>query len=75
MGTYFLQKTSGTAWAPIVPNVNKTDCDLSGYWRLIYTLKQPQRENPEIEVLSIWLDVLDILDHPKYDKIFGYRKK
>ena len=49
--------------------------DLSGYWRLIYTLRQPQRDNPEIEVLEIWLDVLDIIDHPEYDGVFGYRKK
>ena len=49
--------------------------DLAGYWRLIYTLKQPQRETTEIEVITIWLDVLDIIDHKKYDKVFGYRKK
>ncbi|MCX6802828.1 MAG: hypothetical protein NT067_07015 [Candidatus Diapherotrites archaeon] len=49
--------------------------NLSGYWRLIYTLKQPQREQTEIEIISIWLDVLDIINHKKYDKIFRYRKK
>ena len=49
--------------------------DLSGYWRMIYTLKQPQREQTEVDILLIWLDVLDIVDHKKYDKIFGYRKK
>lgn len=49
--------------------------DLSGYWRMIYTLKQPQRDETEIEVVSICLDVLDIIEHPAYDKIFGYRKK
>lgn len=49
--------------------------DLAGYWRLIYTLKQPQREQTEIEILSIWLDILDIIDHPTYDKIFGYKKR
>ena len=49
--------------------------DLSGYWRMIYTLKQPQREQTEIEILSIWLDVLDIIDHDKYNKIFSYKKK
>ena len=47
--------------------------NLSGGWRMIYTLKQPQRENTEIEILSIWLDVLDIMSHEKYDKIFKYR--
>ncbi len=49
--------------------------DLSGFWRMIYTIKQPQRNQAEIGVLDIWLDVLDIIDHKKYDKIFGYRKK
>ena len=49
--------------------------DLSGYWRMIYTLRQPQHEGGEIEVLEIFLDVLDIVDHPRYDRIFGYRKK
>jgi len=27
------------------------------------------------DIISIWLDILDIVDHKKYDKIFGYRKK
>jgi hypothetical protein len=49
--------------------------NLSGYWRMIYTLKQPQREQMEVEIISIWLDILDIMDHKKYDKIFGYKKK
>jgi len=49
--------------------------NLSGYWRLVYTLRQPQREQTEVEIISIWLDVLDIMDHEKYDKIFGYKKK
>ena len=49
--------------------------DLSDYWRMIYTLKQPQREQTEIEIITIWLDVLDIIDHKKYDKIFGYKKR
>ncbi len=47
--------------------------NLSGGWRMIYTLKQPQRENTEVEILSIWLDVLDIISHEDYDKIFDYR--
>ena len=49
--------------------------NLPNYWRMIYTLKQPLREATEIEILTIWLDVLDILDHDKYNKIFGYKKK
>lgn len=49
--------------------------DLPCYWRMTYTLKQPQREQTEIEIISIWLDVLDIIDHKKYNKLFGYRKR
>ncbi|MCX6768174.1 MAG: hypothetical protein NTY90_05635 [Candidatus Micrarchaeota archaeon] len=49
--------------------------DLAGYWRMIYTLRQPQREQTEVEIISIWLDVLDIMDHGKYDEVFGYGKK
>lgn len=49
--------------------------NLPGYWRMIYTLRQPLREITEIDVITIWLDALDILDHNKYNKIFGYRRK
>lgn len=49
--------------------------NLSGAWRMIYTIKQPQREDTEVEILSIWLDVLDIIDHDEYNKIFRYRKR
>ena len=41
--------------------------DLTGYWRMLYTLKGSQ-----IEILCF---VLEIIDHKHYDKIFGYRKK
>jgi|SRR3989344_74225 len=41
--------------------------DLTGYWRMLYTLKGTQ-----IEILCF---VLEIIDHKRYDKIFGYRKK
>jgi mRNA-degrading endonuclease RelE of RelBE toxin-antitoxin system len=40
--------------------------DLIGGWRLIYTLK-----NEEVEILAV---ILDIYDHPTYDKVFDYRK-
>ena len=49
--------------------------DLAGYWRMIYTLNQPQREQTEIEIITIWLDVLDIMDHKNYNKLFGYKKR
>lgn len=38
--------------------------DLSDYWRLIYTI-----QSNEIEIIDF---VLNIVDHKKYDKIFGY---
>src|SRR3989338_9429102 len=41
--------------------------DLSGYWRMTYTLR-----TTEIEITNF---VLDIVDHETYDKIFGYKKK
>ena len=41
--------------------------DLSGYWRMIYTLR-----TSEVEITNF---ILDFLDHETYDKVFGYRKK
>ena len=41
--------------------------ELSGYWRMLYTIKGDQ-----IEIICF---VLDILDHKEYDKKFGYKKK
>jgi hypothetical protein len=41
--------------------------DLTGYWRLLYTLK-----SGSVEILCF---VLEIIDHKKYNKLFGYRKK
>ncbi len=41
--------------------------DLTGYWRMLYTLKGSQ-----VEILCF---ILKIFDHKKYDKLFGYRKK
>jgi hypothetical protein len=41
--------------------------DLTGYWRMLYTLK-----GGKVEILCF---VLEIIDHKKYDKLFGYRKK
>jgi mRNA-degrading endonuclease RelE of RelBE toxin-antitoxin system len=39
--------------------------DLSSNWRMIYTVR-----GTEIEVLSI---ILEVLDHKKYDRKFGYK--
>jgi len=41
--------------------------ELTGYWRMIYTIKGDQ-----IEIICF---VLDILNHNDYNKKFGYRKK
>lgn len=39
--------------------------ELTGYWRLLYTIKGDQ-----IEIICF---ILEIIDHEKYDKIFRYK--
>ncbi len=41
--------------------------NLSDFWRLIYTI-----QSNEVEIIDF---VLNIVDHKKYDKIFGYKGK
>jgi hypothetical protein len=41
--------------------------DLPEYWRLVYTL-----ESDEVEIIAF---VLDIFDHDKYNKRFGFKKR
>ena len=41
--------------------------DLVGYWRLIYTIT-----GDEVKIITF---ILEFMDHKKYDKVFGYRKK
>ena len=41
--------------------------ELAGYWRMLYTL-----EGNKVEVIAF---ILQIIDHPAYDKLFGYRKR
>lgn len=48
-----------------VTNLWRTE--LTNYWRLLYTIKGDQ-----IEIICF---ILDIIDHPTYDKKFGYKKK
>jgi len=43
--------------------------ELPNFWRMLYTLTAGS-SGVEIVVL-----VLDIIDHKKYDKKFGYKKK
>ena len=41
--------------------------ELANYWRMLYTIKGYQ-----VEVVCF---VLGIVDHRRYDRLFGYRKK
>ena len=41
--------------------------ELVGYWRLLYTLV-----GDEVKIIAF---ILEFMDHTKYNKIFGYRKK
>lgn len=41
--------------------------ELINYWRLIYTITAD-----EIDIIAF---VLDCIDHPTYNKIFGYKKR
>ena len=41
--------------------------ELVGYWRMLYTIK-----GDRVEIICF---VLDIMDHVKYDKLFGYKKR
>ena len=41
--------------------------ELSNFWRMTYTVR-----TNELEIINF---VLEIVDHKRYDKIFGYEKK
>jgi len=43
--------------------------ELPNYWRMLYTLTDGESE---IEIIAF---VLDLIDHPAYDKKFGYKGK
>ncbi|MFA5771409.1 MAG: hypothetical protein WC974_01590 [Thermoplasmata archaeon] len=43
--------------------------ELPNFWRMLYTLTNGETE---IEIIAF---VLDVLDHKKYDKKFGYKSK
>jgi len=43
--------------------------ELPNFWRMLYTLTDGESN---IEIIAF---VLDIMDHPAYDKKFGYRKR
>lgn len=48
--------------------INLFRVELPSFWRMLYTLVDG---GAKIEVVSF---VLDIIDHPTYNKKFGYRK-
>jgi len=43
--------------------------ELPNFWRMLYTLTNSESE---IEIIAF---VLDIIDHKKYNKKFGYKNK
>lgn len=47
-----------------IQNLYRTE--LSNYWRMLYTIEGTQ--------VDIFCFVLNIIDHKKYDKLFGYKK-
>lgn len=49
--------------------INLFRVELPNFWRMLYTLTEGEAK---IEVIAF---VLDILDHPAYDKRFGYKKQ
>ena len=48
-----------------VPNLWRVE--LTNYWRMLYTIR-----GDEIEIICF---ILDIIDHPMYNKIFSYGKR
>lgn len=50
-----------------LPVNNLFVCKLTGYWRMLYTIV-----GDRVEIICY---VLEICDHKKYDRLFGYRKK
>ncbi len=74
-GTHIPRSQIPPKYLQLYEVTNLWKIDLSGYWRLIYTLRTPPYRDTEVEIIAVWLDVLDIIDHPQYDKIFGYLKK
>lgn len=43
--------------------------ELPNFWRMLYTLTDGESK---MEIIAF---VLDVIDHDKYNKMFGYRKK
>lgn len=49
------------------PVDNLWKVNLTGYWRMLYTIK-----GEDLEIICF---VLEICDHERYNKIFGFKKK
>lgn len=49
-------------------NINLFRVELPNFWRMLYTLTEGETK---IEIIAF---VLDIVDHPTYNKKFGYKK-
>jgi len=50
-----------------LPVTNLWKVNLTGYWRMLYTIVGDRVE--------VFCYVLEICDHRRYDRLFGYRKK
>ena len=50
-----------------LPVTNLWKVNLTGYWRMLYTIS-----GNRVEIICY---VLEICDHKRYDKLFGYNKK
>jgi hypothetical protein len=48
-------------------NINLFRVELPNFWRMLYTLTEGETK---VEIIAF---VLDIIDHPTYDKKFGYK--
>lgn len=50
-------------------NINLFRVELPNFWRMLYTLTEGETK---IEIIAF---VLDIIDHPTYNKLFDYKKR
>jgi len=64
-GTHIPKDRIPAEYIKIYDANNLWKVNLSGAWRMIYTIR-----GSEVEIISL---ILDILDHRSYDKKFGYK--
>ncbi|MBI2575978.1 hypothetical protein HYV84_02100 [Candidatus Woesearchaeota archaeon] len=65
-GTHIQKNRIPQEYVQIFDASNLWKIDLSGAWRMIYTIR-----GGEVEIISL---ILDIMNHRDYEKKFGYRK-